>query len=321
MSGPWSSSATQGTGPGTSGLVTIFDGSTFCVSRMNGDITGEHTEGWFMRDSRTISRWLLRVDDLELSPVIVHQPDPLTAVFLSRLPDLHVVGGASTFLVTRRRFLGERQGEHLTVWNNTSATISCTVELQVGGDLADVFEVKDGRVGPRAVRSGRPRAGHLEITRKRGATERGVTVHPSTAAQVAPGLIRWDAVVPAHGKWSSAIDVIAHRPADPAPSPASGPHSPTRHSPSSYRPSTAKATTGNRTLAATLRRSTVDLDALRIADPDRPGASVVAAGAPWYVALFGRDALLTSWMTLPWSPGLAVDSLRALSRYQGQTTE
>ena len=26
-------------------------------------------------------------------------------------------------------------------------------------------------------------------------------------------------------------------------------------------------------------------------------------------------------MTLPWSPGLAVDSLRALSRYQGQTTE
>ena len=57
-------------------------------------------------------------------------------------------------------------------------------------------------------------------------------------------------------------------------------------------------------LARTLQRSQVDLGALRIVDPEQPDVDVVAAGAPWFMTLFGRDSLLTSYLALPLDQGL-----------------
>ena len=44
---------------------------------------------------------------------------------------------------------------------------------------------------------------------------------------------------------------------------------------------------------------------------------MIAAGAPWYMTLFGRDSLLTSWMALLIDPSLALATLRTLARLQG----
>ena len=51
---------------------------------------------------------------------------------------------------------------------------------------------------------------------------------------------------------------------------------------------------GNRSIERTMRRSYDDLGALRIEDPHHPDRIVVAAGAPWFMTLFGRDSLLAS---------------------------
>jgi glycogen debranching enzyme len=64
-------------------------------------------------------------------------------------------------------------------------------------------------------------------------------------------------------------------------------------------------------------RSADDLAALRLVDPDHPADLLVAAGAPWYMTLFGRDSLLTSWMALPLDPNLALGTVRSLARIQG----
>ncbi len=66
-----------------------------------------------------------------------------------------------------------------------------------------------------------------------------------------------------------------------------------------------------------LQRSTRDLAALRIFDPEYPDRAVVAAGAPWFMTLFGRDSLLTSWMTVLVDPDLALGTLQTLARFQG----
>jgi glycogen debranching enzyme len=47
------------------------------------------------------------------------------------------------------------------------------------------------------------------------------------------------------------------------------------------------------------------------------GHRFFAAGVPWYVALFGRDALVASLETLAYEPGVAADTLRLLARLQG----
>jgi glycogen debranching enzyme len=64
-----------------------------------------------------------------------------------------------------------------------------------------------------------------------------------------------------------------------------------------------------------------DLGALLMADPAYPGVPVVAAGAPWYMTLFGRDALLTSWSGLLLDPELALGVLETLARLQGRRND
>ena len=74
---------------------------------------------------------------------------------------------------------------------------------------------------------------------------------------------------------------------------------------------------GNRSIERTLRRSYDDLGALRIEDPDHPERVVVAAGAPWFMTLFGRDSLWASVMAMPVDPSLALGTLQTLADRQG----
>lgn len=69
--------------------------------------------------------------------------------------------------------------------------------------------------------------------------------------------------------------------------------------------------------AGVLRRTEADLGALRIAEQSAPDHMAVAAGAPWFMTLFGRDSLLTAWMALPLDPTLALGTLQTLAGRQG----
>ncbi len=70
-----------------------------------------------------------------------------------------------------------------------------------------------------------------------------------------------------------------------------------------------------------LRRTGSDLGALLIHDDTGRGMSFVAAGAPWFMTLFGRDSLLTAWMALPLDVGLSVGTLQQLARVQGRRVD
>jgi glycogen debranching enzyme len=74
-------------------------------------------------------------------------------------------------------------------------------------------------------------------------------------------------------------------------------------------------------LAALLDRALADLDALLLAEPGHPRDIFAGAGAPWYLTLFGRDALWTATLLLPFDVALAGGTLRTLARAQGRTTD
>ena len=69
------------------------------------------------------------------------------------------------------------------------------------------------------------------------------------------------------------------------------------------------------------RRSLVDLAALRFFPRVTPGGALPAAGLPWFMAIFGRDSLLTSFQALPFMPSLAETTLRALAGWQGSRVD
>jgi glycogen debranching enzyme len=70
-------------------------------------------------------------------------------------------------------------------------------------------------------------------------------------------------------------------------------------------------------LASAVARAGDDLGALRIFDPDHPRLPVIAAGAPWFMAVFGRDSLIAGWMSLLTDPNLALGVVETLARFQG----
>jgi glycogen debranching enzyme len=76
-------------------------------------------------------------------------------------------------------------------------------------------------------------------------------------------------------------------------------------------------TSSNEDVSRTYERSVKDLGALRLLDQDlADDVWVPAAGVPWYVALFGRDALITSLQAMVVDPGFARGALQKLAQYQ-----
>ena len=85
--------------------------------------------------------------------------------------------------------------------------------------------------------------------------------------------------------------------------------------------SVPKLRTADRKLSAAYDRSIEDIGALRLHDPTGRRRPVIAAGAPWYMTLFGRDALISAYMALPIDPTLAIGVLEALGELQGRQVD
>jgi glycogen debranching enzyme len=71
-------------------------------------------------------------------------------------------------------------------------------------------------------------------------------------------------------------------------------------------------------LDAVLDRAQDDLETLRTPFHDQ---AYPAAGVPWYVALFGRDSLITVVQAAPFLGGAAASTLRLLARHVGTATD
>jgi glycogen debranching enzyme len=70
-----------------------------------------------------------------------------------------------------------------------------------------------------------------------------------------------------------------------------------------------------------MRRALNDLDALRLMTPRAPGGQFFAAGAPWFLTLFGRDAIWAARMSLPLGTAMASGTLHVLAALQGTTAD
>ncbi len=82
-------------------------------------------------------------------------------------------------------------------------------------------------------------------------------------------------------------------------------------------PWTTPVVTGDERLERWVTSALSDLDALRMTTTQDPSLGFVAAGAPWFFTLFGRDSLWTARFMLPLGTELAWDTLRVLAGLQG----
>jgi glycogen debranching enzyme len=212
--------------------------------------------------------------------------------------------------------------EDVVVRNFGEEPAFCAIELSLNCDFADLFEVKEGRVertGELRLETDRAR---MTFTYRRGNFRRGTYVDFSTAPRINGNIASYELIIPARGQWSTCLQVTPVIDATPV-EPRYRCEVPVdRATPferlAAWRRQLPIIACDHDTFSALLTRSTEDLAALRIFDPDHPDRAVVAAGAPWFMTLFGRDSLLTSWMAMIVDPDLALGTLQTLARFQGR---
>ncbi len=78
---------------------------------------------------------------------------------------------------------------------------------------------------------------------------------------------------------------------------------------------------GDPRLNRLLERSVSDLNSLRLAHYSHPHDTFLAAGAPWFFTMFGRDSIIAARMLLPINTAIAGGTLRALAGRQGTETD
>jgi glycogen debranching enzyme len=304
-----------------SNMVSILDGSTFCVSDLGGDIDAapDAPEGLFHRDMRHLSHWRLTLDGRRLQPLSTDDIEYFAAQFFL-VPATGTIYENPYLSVIRRRLVGEGFHEDLTVLNHGGETIQLEVRLDADADFCDLFEVKDAlkkkgelyrRTHGDALVLGYRRDGFVRETRIRvlgdsEVDERGFTFRVTIAPRS-----RWDT-------WAQVTPIVdgegglKHRPGRMQAKPFM------ERSLEEWLHEAPALECDWDALRAIYRRSLIDLAALRFHPFILPRASLPAAGLPWFMTVFGRDSLLTSYQALPFHAELAETTLRVLAAAQGE---
>ena len=310
------------------GDVSILEGSTFVVSDRRGDMdaTPNQPRGLFDTDTRFLSTWLLTMNGV--SPQILSTED--LQYFSSQfflVPPTTVTDDASLSLI-RKRAVGGGFHEDLTLYNHGATAQDVELKMEAASDFADLFEVKDPQT-KRGEYYQRIEEGRLVLGYRRDTWSRETWIAPTAAeSSVDHGGISFRIHLEPHGEWTTCIDVITVLdPDEPGERAVKYGHGDDHARPNmsvSLEEWIAQAPTVSSSwneLERISQRSIVDLAALRYFPPILPGKAVPAAGLPWFMTLFGRDSLTTSYMAMPFEPELAESTLLLLAARQGETID
>jgi glycogen debranching enzyme len=301
--------------------VSILEGDTFVVSDRRGDVDASPAEphGLFNRDTRYLSRWRLTVGGQSPRLLSTDDVNYFSAQFFLVPPDGSVYEDAA-FSIIRKRAVGEGFREDITVLNHTAEPLELDLRVEAAADFADLFEVKDA-LTKKGRHYQRVDGERLVLGYRRDDYVRETWITASAPeAEILDDGFRFQVRLEPHGEWSTRLDVVVGVHAFGRATEAHGGSEPGhtgRNGLGEWLESAPKLSSDWRSLELSYERSLVDLAALRFYAPLMPGMALPAAGLPWFMTVFGRDSLITSFQSLPYTPELAETTLRILAAWQG----
>jgi glycogen debranching enzyme len=307
--------------------LSVLDGSTFVVGDRLGDVRADEgrEHGFFAEDTRFISHWVLRVGEAPLELLSLDQSRHFDAQFVLT-PAVGPEDQAACSIV-RRRLIDRVWIEEITVINHLHQASEIRLALEVGADFADLFEVKDGTVAERRVAFA-DEEGKLALTYSRDDFQRSLTVTSTEPGLITRAGFLFALELGPGEQWSTTFTVT------PGGTDGAADGEGNHGSEDMRRRSLAKAgeldswladtpvlESDDPELRRTYRAGLSDLGALRMHPDQGLSATLPATGLPWFMALFGRDSLITSLQTLPYRPGFAATTLRVLAAQQAKVRD
>lgn len=326
--GPWTFDGSIASLGAPGDVVTLVDETTFCLSTRTGDIQPGNAQGLVLLDTRFVSQLVLRVNGFPLEQLAVAVEEPFHATFYGRVsppgsePDVPLV-------VVRSRDIGRGLVERIRIENHGLEPLEATVSVEMYADFADLFEVKEQRAVASRIHRLEALESALRIVGEREGAERCSTFRTSPLAELelrgSSGLASWLVRLAPQGAFEVCLEVecsVEGEPIEPRHRCGEDHRAsePGRRL-GAWRSAVPTLRTDDDRLLNAVQRGAEDLGALRMTDPDHPDVPVVAAGAPWFMTLFGRDSLLASYMALIVDPDLALGVLRTLARLQGDRVD
>jgi glycogen debranching enzyme len=312
----------------SSKTLAVKQGDTFLYTDLEGNLDhgGDYGLGLFSRDTRFLSRFRMAISGRD--PVLLSSSAErgyLSHVDLTN-PDLYdgdvVSVPQQTLNIRRIRAVNDRLFERVRVKNYNASAVELDLEFSFGADFADIFEVRgmadDSRPRPdppsvdgRTItfsalgRDGLRRSTVVEFASAPDEQRvEGDIVHATFRLRLGPNQTRLvgmtiDAVIGEEARPATEFDVAVHE---------------LRRSYEDWERASTRLVTDNEQFNELLDRSLRDLRALYTITAE---GGVLAAGIPWYVATFGRDALISSHQILSVNPAPAREALQLLAAHQG----
>ncbi|WP_227422554.1 amylo-alpha-1,6-glucosidase [Pengzhenrongella sicca] len=301
-------------------LLAATMAPTQAWSGPDGQVRACGAQGYYHGDVRVLSSAVVTVDGIEPETIAAGPAGPGAVEMLALLRRADGPGADPTLALRRLRTVAPGLvRERLELTCATAGPVTLLLEATFACDLADMDRVKMGqRPAPVPARgSGTPQADPAHADAASWAREDGTRVTLSGAGArvdladpLAPRL-SWRVTVtpgaPTVVGWEVAALVpggVVGAPADPRPE-----------------WSTPAVTGDDRRLARLLERALEDLAGLRMSASFAPDDTFLAAGAPWFFTLFGRDSLWAARMLLPLGTDLAAGTLRVLAARQGTVVD
>jgi len=311
-------------------VLTILEGTTFCMSDERGDIAAP-TSGFFAHDTRFLSRLVLSVQGSPLLLLSSGRVEHFAAAFFLRNASLNGLP-QDALSISRERFVGTGMQERIGIRNESMHRLDFEVSLELAADFADIISVKlhDFALGdpenapdlplpaPSTYDEGRRQiliVDPLGDLRTRIVLSQDGQIHDSGAT--------FELSLDPHERWDLTVDVVPSLDSE-------------TDAELAEHLSDERETLGDVVAAWTLRvprvrggweslrrafdRSIADLAALRMRTGEfrRP---LFAAGMPWFMTVFGRDTAITSLQSLLLGPEPAIGALDALAELQAKVVD
>ena len=306
-------------------MLTILEGSTFCICDELGDIATE-TSGFFSHDTRFLSRLVLRVDGSRPLLLSSGRVEHFAAAFYLRNANVNSIPHDS-LSISRERFVGTGMQERIAVRNECMKRLQFELSLELGADFADIISVKlhDFALGdpehapalpPPAPLVSEPQRDSIVIDDPGGGLRTRVVI--SQPARLDGNLVVFDVTLEPHERWEVRVEVLPalHQDAEAELVEHLDDERETLgDAVAAWTLRVPKVRGGWESLRRAFDRSIADLAALRMRTGEfrRP---LFAAGMPWFMTVFGRDTEITSLQTLLLGPEVAVGALEALAELQ-----
>jgi glycogen debranching enzyme len=302
--------------------LIVLDGSTFFVTDDSGDIrSADDASGFFFADVRHLSMWQLKVNGEPIRLLSRGNLKYFSARVFGTLATARV-GENPPVSFQRDRAVADGMHEDLYIDNNGEKEVRLTVEYEYAADFADIFEIKERliRGGKAWVESGED---WVCLWWERKGFRRGTMLEFRSPGEIGMDRAKFEAVIAPRSRWHLCIDVscmVEDKKLEPQARCTTGldfePKLPL--SMKMWLAEAPEVESDWDAVSATYRQSLADLVALRFKPSEELSFSLPAAGLPWFMALFGRDSLITAYQVLPFQRRLAHATLEMLAATQAK---